>query len=121
MSEINLSVGKYRIFAAENAAMLAVSASQPESKLTPEQAREYRDLALQWLNEDLQEWETILAESPDLKSQARNAFSVWSNSKKLSSLREKESLQKLSAEEREQWEEVWVEVRQSLLSALNSE
>jgi eukaryotic-like serine/threonine-protein kinase len=74
----------------------------------PERAR-WRQQARQWLRADLAAWGKAL-DSPEARNRARQALTDWRHDPDLAGLHEPDALNKLRAEERDEWLALWRDV-----------
>ena len=81
----------------------------------PERAR-WRQQARQWLRADLAAWGKAL-DSPEARNRARKALTHWRDNPDLAGLHEPDALDKLRAEEREEWLALWKDVEAVLRRA----
>jgi hypothetical protein len=82
-----------------------------------ERRAELQQQALAWLAEDLAAWRQEVAKRPQSRVEMYEALRPWRWTRKLASVRDAESLQRLPDPEREQWRKLWADVDALLLPA----
>ncbi len=89
-------------FRAASAAIAAEAAVDSKSE-----AKQLRDLALQWMVEDLEYWTAIAEEEGQLPSNGINMLNRWIHARHLASVREPDRQEQLSDEDRAAWQDAW--------------
>jgi serine/threonine-protein kinase len=100
-----------RFSAAGAAALAGCGQGQDGDSLDPDARARWRGKSLDWLRQDLAWWDTVLT-SADAKAaaQARYWLPRWKSDGSLECVRSTDSLARLPAAERKQWEQFWHDV-----------
>jgi Flp pilus assembly protein TadD len=100
-----------RYNAASYGAFAAAGKGEDAGKLDDQARARLRRQALDWLRADLTLW-TKQADSdkPDARTKVAAFMQAWQRNDLLASVRDKDALDKLSAEERDAWRNLWDEV-----------
>jgi serine/threonine-protein kinase len=104
----------HRYRAARAAALAGCGRGEDAPGLGEAEAKRWREQARQWLRADLTAWNQALASAP-AASELRRTLEGWRYDLDLAGLRDPIALEKLPAEEREEWLALWKEV-EALLS-----
>jgi hypothetical protein len=103
----------HRYHAARAAALAGCGRSEDASGLGEAEGKRWRKQARQWLRADLTAWTQAL--SAPAASELQRTLAGWRDDPDLAGLRERGALERLSAEERDEWLALWTEV-EALLS-----
>ncbi len=100
--------GRHQYDAARAAVLAASAQGQDAGQLKDGEPAQLRRQALDWLKEELAELKKQLAAGP--MPAARQTLQQWQSDPDLTSVRQAQELAKLSATERQEWEQFWVDV-----------
>src|SRR5262249_46073962 len=87
--------------------------------LSEADCKRYRELARQWLGEDLAAWERSLRSESPLRKHLHETLTRWQTEADLVSVREPAELKKLPPNERTAWHALWNDVEMLLSRAPN--
>jgi lipopolysaccharide biosynthesis regulator YciM len=110
-AEPNLA-GQHRYDAARAAVLAASGKGQDANQLKEGEPARLRQLALHWLRAELAGLKQQLAAGPNPAAAAGETLKHWQSDRDLATVRESKELSKLSEAERNEWEQLWAEVKQ---------
>jgi serine/threonine-protein kinase len=99
----------HRYAAACSAALGAAGVGEGANQLGTEQRKQLRSQALAWLRADLGAWDRVTREAVTSGPMVRRAIRHWAENPQLASVRQPDSLRKLSAAELKEWFEFWAD------------
>jgi tetratricopeptide (TPR) repeat protein len=100
--------------AAWSAVLAGCGKGRDADKLTDKERARMRKQALEWLRADLTHWtqRATSDRASDLLQSLESVLKYWQQTADLACVRDKDSLEKLPAEERDAWEKLWDDVEQ---------
>jgi tetratricopeptide (TPR) repeat protein len=102
---------RHRYNAACSAALAAAGQGEDAAKLDDQEGARLRKQALDWLRADLAMWSKLLSSAqPAARTAVQQKMQHWRRDRDLAGIREKAALDKLPAEERQQWQRLWHDV-----------
>ena len=100
----------HRAHAARAAALVGCGRGEDAAGVSAEERAHWRQQARQWLRADLAAWEKAWENARESRIRARLALAGWRGDPDLAGVRDPGALDRLPAEERQEWHTLWQEV-----------